>query len=287
VRTAPRARPPLRRPKGSCRWIAAALVLPMLAARAGDLAIIETPSPSQLAFPPAEVDAHSESTWQRKIEAERAAGTLGCRTQCERIEAILDRLIAAAARIADGPPMHWQLAVGRNPNDEAWALPGGRLYVSEAFVESEGLDDDELAFVLGHEMGHALLQHENAALTVASTLVPRGLRRSVANLYAELDFNLGLALRLQPEWQAAELEADRVGMLLGGAAGFDPDGMLRYLGREAARGDVQMPVIATHPQAQLRYARAQAYRSSAQVLRERYAGQREGPIHRGMESYGR
>jgi predicted Zn-dependent protease len=167
--------------------------------------------------------------------------------------------------------MHWQLAIGTDPREDAWSLSGGRVYISEAFIEDNALGDAGIAFVLGHEMGHALLQHENEALTVAMALIPRGFSRSVENVYAELDFNLGLALKLQPELQAEEFEADRAGMLIGGAAGFDPDGLLSYLERLARESTGERPMLGTHPQAAERLVRARQFRGSAQVLRERYA----------------
>jgi len=41
----------------------------------------------------------------------------------------------------------------------AFSLPGGRIYVTEDLLKIEGLSDDEIAFLLGHEVAHAALRH--------------------------------------------------------------------------------------------------------------------------------
>ena len=53
------------------------------------------------------------------------------------------------------------------------ALPGGQVLISEAFVRSRGLSDEALAFVLGHEMAHSILEHERQTLHFARMLLPR------------------------------------------------------------------------------------------------------------------
>jgi Zn-dependent protease with chaperone function len=50
---------------------------------------------------------------------------------------------------------------------DAFAMPGGYIYVSQALVEFVA-DDDELQFVLGHEIGHVDLQHCSQKLTYAA-----------------------------------------------------------------------------------------------------------------------
>jgi len=251
-------------------WLPAALLCSVPWLARGSESVLESPVASQLAFPAGELDAFAERNWRKKLAQEEQAGLLGCRHDCKRIEAIFGKLVLAAARIVDAPDMHWQLAIGSNPREDAWSLSGGRVYISEAFIASNALGDAGIAFVLAHEMGHVLLQHENEALTLAMALIPRGFSASVENVYAELDYNIGLALKLQPEWQAEEFEADRAGMLIGGAAGFEADELLSYLARLAQEPQDARPVVDTHPQATERLARARTFRGSALVLRERY-----------------
>jgi len=234
---------------------------------------LDTPLPSQLAFPQEEINAHARQIWTEKLRQESERGLLGCKRRCEQIERIFSRLKIAADRVAETHEMQWQLAVGTNPREDAWALAGGFVYISETFIDDFEMSDAALAFVLAHEMGHALLKHENQALTVAGALLPRGMTRSVEDIYAQFDFDLGLVLKLQPEFQAEEFEADRAGMMIGCVAGYDGNEMLGFLERLAAQADSGTNgVLKTHPEAVERLARARAVEPSARRLRARIAG---------------
>jgi predicted Zn-dependent protease len=232
----------------------------------------DAPLPSQLAVDRDEVNAHARQTWDDKLRQEAEAGQLGCRRHCERIHRLFAQLADAAAQVSGDHRMRWQLAVGTNPREDAWALSGGLLYISEAFIDSFAMDDAQLAFVLAHEMGHALLEHDNQALTLALALVPRGVTRSVESMYAQVDYDLGLALNLQPELQAEEFEADRAGLMIACVAGQDGAAQLGFLERLAANADDgRASLLRTHPDAVERLARARAFLPSAQRLQEQLA----------------
>jgi len=230
---------------------------------------LEAPSPDQLTFSADEVDAHANQTFGNRIAIEAKNGELGCTKYCARLSDVFSRLKSAAPSVIDAKPVRWRLVVGSNPRETAWALAGGRLYISESFIDEYTLSDAELAFVLAHEMSHVLLQHENEELTVAAAFVPRAVSQSVDSMYEALDFDLGLTLKLQPELYGQEFEADRAGMLLAGAAGFKPQEMLEFFRKLSARDDADSSVIRTHPAAKERWRRALAVTYSAEVLRAR------------------
>src|SRR5262245_37099343 len=90
----------------------------------------------------------------------------GCRTHCELIWEVWTELLDAAQAEADSKDMPaLELIVVQSPDVEAFAVPDGRMVLSEAFVRERGLDEAELAFVLAHELAHVLLQHERQTLT--------------------------------------------------------------------------------------------------------------------------
>jgi len=221
---------------------------------------LRVPPGSHLTFPAEALDRHAERTWLRRIAEEGNAGLLGCKRYCDRIAGVFERLEAAVARLVPPPRPAWQLAIGTNPREEAWSLSGGRLYVSEAFIDAYELTDAELALVLGHEMGHVLLQHENETLTIAAAFVPRGVSASVDSMYAALDFDLGLSLKLEPAWRAEELAADDAGMVIGAAAGFEPDAMLAFFEKLARADDEGGSVVSDHPSSAERLRRARSLR---------------------------
>ena len=101
----------------------------------------------------------------------------------------------------------WTLSVVRLSDIEALAMAGGQVLISEYFVEQRLKTDDELAFVLAHEMAHSILEHERQALTYARLLLPRHITRSVQDMYAEIDYNLLLYRAMEPVIQQGEYEA--------------------------------------------------------------------------------
>jgi predicted Zn-dependent protease len=206
---------------------------------------LEGPPASELAFPQTEIDAIAAQHWRARLQRDADAGLLGCRRHCARIGAVFERVVRAADDLLPALDRRWQLGVSVNPREEAWALPGGHVYISEAFIDAFEMDDAQLAFVLAHELGHVLLDHENQALTIAHALLPHGVTRTVSDMYAHFDYDLGLALKLTPELQTEEFEADRAAMLIGAIAGYPPAALLGFLqqlaerdGRPASAADV-------------------------------------------------
>jgi predicted Zn-dependent protease len=139
----------------------------------------------------------------------------------------------------------------RSPEMNAFALPGGYVFVTRRLIEVCSWDHDELAFVLGHEMGHVVKRHAIERL-MANTLfngivarLPVGgsvLRPHVAALLTTL-LNQGYS-------REQELEADAFGARAAAAAGFDPAAGRRVLVRLAAESAAE-PLLggyfASHP----------------------------------------
>jgi Zn-dependent protease with chaperone function len=176
----------------------------------------------------------------------------GCERHCERLGRVFDR-IAAAAREQAQRPIELRLVVVRDPATEAFSAPGGEIVISERFVDAHALTDAELAFVLAHEAMHVLLHHEAHAMALAAGTIGPGPRRTLADLYDDLDADLSLVLKLAPALHDHEFEADWQGLLLASVAGFDPHeqaGFLRKLARGTAPG-LQL----THPAATRRLQR--------------------------------
>jgi predicted Zn-dependent protease len=125
----------------------------------------------------------------------------------------------------------------------AYALPGGFVFITEPLLDLCAQDPDELAFLLGHEMGHVLRGHARSQLTARTFLNAVTARLSGAGLMLRQLLNQGYSREL-------ELEADREGARLAAAAGFDPRAAARALQRLArgASGDAGlMEYFSSHP----------------------------------------
>ncbi len=118
---------------------------------------------------------------------------------------------------------------GAEPN--AFALPGGFIFVTTSLVDLCRRGRDEMAFILGHEMAHVIRGHamnrivSSSAISAASRAAPvrgaaGGWLRKVGIQYLESSYSREL-----------ESEADQLGVRLVTAAGYDPRGCVRLFRR--------------------------------------------------------
>lgn len=119
---------------------------------------------------------------------------------------------------------HFQVAV--SPVANAFALPGGFVFITSSLLQLCRYDRDETAFLLGHEIAHILKGHAkdhmtaNAFLDAVMSRMPAAgqmLRHVVSKGYSRI----------------LELEADKEGARLAVAAGFDGRASVRALERLA------------------------------------------------------
>lgn len=157
------------------------------------------------------------------------------------------------------PALVFQVQVVNTGGVAAFSLPGGYLFLDIALLELCGRDPDELAFVIGHEMAHVIRRHAldrwvaGAGMKVMATLISRG---ALGAWWRE---NGSRLLRNAYDHQQ-EYEADTFGLRLARAAGFDPAGAVRLLGR--LQGLRQTPGLlgehyAAHPPEAARLGRMQ------------------------------
>lgn len=180
----------------------------------------------------------------------------------------------------------YQFAVLDSPVQNAFAVPGGVIFVSRALVSI--LDDEaELAAVLAHEVGHVAAKHalkstQRAQLlqgvgtiTAASVGGDKGKKfaSAIGDMQAVL-FDKGLDKEM-------EFEADLASMETTYRTGYDPSAMIRVLKKlqklEASSRDKKGSWFSTHPPLSERIVRLQAqlqkypdYATQASV-RDRFA----------------
>lgn len=150
----------------------------------------------------------------------------------------------------------WRFSVLNVKEFNAAAFPGGFVYATKGIMD--GLTDDELAFALGHEMGHVEYRHSVKELERAQTrkigifaIVAAATGGKINNSTANL---IGLAdTVISSQYsQADEAQADRYGMQLMAVAGFDPVFSLAALQKLAAHGGGGTPgflntLVGSHP----------------------------------------
>jgi MAF protein len=114
----------------------------------------------------------------------------------------------------------------------AFALPGGFIYVNKGLLEKVS-DDDELACVLGHEVGHIVARHSIKKLqaimgySLVRVLTAVASRSSEAVTAADLAF----AEIVLGYGREDELVADQLGSRYAKKAGYNPRSMINFLER--------------------------------------------------------
>ncbi len=107
--------------------------------------------------------------------------------------------------------------------ENAFALPGGFLFVSRPLYDSFAGNDDEIAFVLAHEMGHVVRSH--AFNRILTSEIARVLSRGgpIGGALRPLVAQLVRKLVAEGYSRRQELEADRFAVRLTRAAGYRPE----------------------------------------------------------------
>jgi predicted Zn-dependent protease len=146
----------------------------------------------------------------------------------------------------------------------AFALPGGFMHADLGLLNFVG-SDDELAAVLGHEMGHVERRHVITLNTKANILSVLIGVLSILSPIAYLFGGYGGELAINKLSREDELQADQYGLLLMRRAGYDPQGAVDLMahlaklsegGPQESRTDVWLE---DHPEPKDRIAHLEGY----------------------------
>ena len=157
------------------------------------------------------------------------------------------------AATTERPDLPWSFKVVDDPVVNAFAVPGGFIYVTRGILanfESEA----ELAAVLGHEIGHVTARHSVAQMS-RQQLQQLGLGVGMilsedVRKYADL-LAVGLGILNLRYSRGDENQADELGVRYMGRAGYDPEamvGVMQMLAQVSGSGDGRVPEWQlTHP----------------------------------------
>ena len=171
-----------------------------------------------------------------------------------RVESITGRLVAQAVKMRpETADWQWSIEVIDDPNTvNAWCMAGGRMAVYTGLIDKLDPTDDELAQVLGHEIGHALANHTAEQMSVALATSAGVAVAGILSDHSEKAQSIAaaaaaLAVQL-PNSRAAESEADRIGIELAAKAGYNPDAAVSLWQKmEKAGGSGPPEFLSTHP----------------------------------------
>ncbi len=222
---------------------------------------------NDLAFNPEAVEAVAERAYRLRLRTLSDKGLLDTDpVLLSRLRGIIAKLQPAAQfERPDAAAIRWEIHICRLCNENASAMAGGKLLVGEEFVAELAFTDDELGYVLAHEMAHVLAEHTREFATYGRFFVSNGRDRYYEDIQRELDESFVVNLRMAPIYAEQELEADYMGFILGARSGFDPEAMPRMLRKLHA--DTAFD-FSRHPAATERMQRALTILPAAHRIRE-------------------
>ncbi|WP_150051590.1 MULTISPECIES: M48 family metallopeptidase [Methylomonas] len=150
----------------------------------------------------------------------------------------------------------WEVVVFQDDSLNAFALPGNKIGVHSGLIQLVD-NQDQLAAVIGHEVGHVLSRHSNERLS-QETAVSTGLSmvQAMANPQSQMGQMamgaLGLGAQyglILPFSRVQESEADTIGLNLMAKAGFDPRQSINLWLKmdRASQGGQPVEFMSTHP----------------------------------------
>jgi predicted Zn-dependent protease len=167
------------------------------------------------------------------------------------------------AALSERPDLTWTFTVVNDTDVNAFALPGGYVYVTRGLLALAS-DEAEMAGVLSHEIGHVTARHtaQRYSATAATNIGIQvlGVLSSVAGVGGiENIAAVGAELALKSYSRDQELESDMLGVRYLTRAGYDPQAMVSFFEKLRAQqrieglmaGDANAAeknnLLATHP----------------------------------------
>ncbi len=161
---------------------------------------------------------------------------------------------------------NWEVVVFRSQDVNAFALPGGKIGVYTGILPI-AKTPNQLAAVMGHEVGHVVARHGNERVSVGLAAQGVGIAADMASKNSQHHdrimqaFGLGAQFGvILPHSRTQETEADVVGLEFMARAGFDPkESVDLWRNMAIASGGKSPPEwMSTHPSSDSRIAELQA-----------------------------
>ncbi|MEW6267420.1 MAG: M48 family metalloprotease [Thermodesulfobacteriota bacterium] len=176
---------------------------------------------------------------------------------------------ASVAMASDRPDLPFHFAVLNTTEVNSFAAPGGYIFITYGMLK-DMKDEEELAAVLAHEIGHVCARHSLqsvksdlwkrvAVITAQETARHGGVNPELLDLFGQATDKVVGTLVTVGYSQPMEFEADKLGYTYAAKAGYDPNALRRYAEQmeQRAKGrDKNLSVIlGTHPSFEARLAK--------------------------------
>jgi hypothetical protein len=207
---------------------------------------------------------------QAAAEAEQQFPLLRDGEVSSYVERVGQRLVAAIPPEFQHPEFHYYFKVINASDINAFALPGGPMYVNRGMIEA-ARNEGEMAGVMAHELSHVALRHGTAQATKAQKYnilagilgIGGAIVGGPAGAAAQIG-SQGVGVYLLKFSREYETEADILGARIMSNAGYDPRDLANMFRTIESRGGGGGGFFSDHPSSKDRYARIN---QEAQLLR--------------------
>jgi predicted Zn-dependent protease len=187
---------------------------------------------------------------QAAQEAEQSIGVVND----PALQAYVQKVGAELAASSERPQLPWSFKVVDDPSPNAFALPGGFIFVTRGMMDLM-TNESQLATVLGHEIGHVTARHTVTQVSRAQLAqVGLGLGSIFVPAVGQLSGALseGLNLLFLHYTRDAERQADELGFRYAEQRGYDVRQMAKvFESLQRLEGESQQSALpswlATHP----------------------------------------
>jgi predicted Zn-dependent protease len=171
------------------------------------------------------------------------------------INSYINTLGDTIAHVTSLPDLDWKFYVVNLDQVNAFSLPGGFVYVNRGLIESTDRLD-ELAGVLGHEIGHIIERHsvkqmQNSQKVGAAATIVCTLTSLCESGLGQAAVNVGGTALIARHSRGDELQADSEAVENVLHAGFDPEGVPALLEELIRQRETEPGLVegwfATHP----------------------------------------
>jgi predicted Zn-dependent protease len=172
------------------------------------------------------------------------------------VQAYVNRVGRWLSLNAERPDLSWRFGVLDSDNINAFATPGGYIFITKGLL-ARLKSEAELAGVLAHEIAHVVRKHHLTALRKGAGM------QAGANILSEFAAQRGRNQAISDRLVSGvkevmlrgldkddEFEADRMGAVIAGRAGYDPYGLpsvLQMLQGMNPQDSGLSLLFATHP----------------------------------------
>lgn len=191
-------------------------------------------------------------------QAKRKPGLSPDRSQSERFRRVGERISQAA--FWDAPDADWEFVVLKGETINAFSSPGGKVAIYAGFFKLVE-NDDQLAWVVAHEVAHLVARHADERISrqllakagaVATVVGLAGSPAAIAGQAGLQAYEISTALANLSFDRKQELEADKMALFYMARAGYNPEEAVKAFQnmsdyKTAAGLPVPVDMFSTHP----------------------------------------